>query len=133
MGPFAPFSFLLWIFVEPSALAALAAAIFCASLERGLAGLESPVGNGEGAGDGEEELGVVSAPLFGLEASRLCSASNANFDFGFAPSVIDGAGASEDGPGDEGLSAATDLLRDKDNRCKAVRGISGDCSCVSRR
>jgi hypothetical protein len=107
-------------FVDPSALAARAAAIFCANFERGLDGLASTavedVDGDEGAGD----AGDCEELALGLEASRRCSANNASLDFGFAPSP--GVTAA----GEAGSVAIDEVFRPSDNRCKAVRGISGD-------
>ena len=110
--------------VDPSALAARAAAIFCASFESGFDGVASTAAGDEdgGAGDGGdcEELAL------GLEASRRCSANNANFDFGFAPSPCVTA-AGEDGSAGR-LLAGDEVFLASDSRCNAVRGISGESS-----
>jgi hypothetical protein len=108
-------------------LAARAAAIFCANLDSGLAGL--PVSE-----DGSGEEGFAGVGLSGacLEAAaeRLCSASIANFDLGFAPSVDDGPrlappeAEAPEGAGTLPLVLAG-LWRESDNRCKAERGSSG--------
>jgi hypothetical protein len=108
-------------FADPSALAALAAAIFCANFESGLEGLAS-AGSCDLEGVGEEVAGV----WLGLaldEASRRCSARRANFDFGLPPSGVEAAGVGTDGPG---VESGGEVLRARDNRCNAERGISGE-------
>ena len=57
------------------------------------------------------------------EASRLCSARRANFDLGFPPSGVDAESTGADGPG---VGSGGEVLRARDNRCSAERGISGD-------
>lgn len=90
MGIASPAALLLEGFADPSALAALAAAIFCASFESGLDGLDS-AGSCDVEGDGDAEADVWLGLAF-VAASRRCSASNANFDFGFAPSGVAATG-----------------------------------------
>ena len=108
--------------VDPSALAARAAAIFCASFESGFDGLASTAADDEdgGAGDG----GVCEEPALGLEASRRCSASNASLDFGFAPAPCVAAAGEAASAGR--LLAGDEVFLASDSRCNVVRGISGE-------
>jgi hypothetical protein len=87
-----------------SALAALAAAIFCANLVNGLAGLlVSLEVIADGTADEATAGALVSGACFDAAARRRCSASIASFDLGFAASPEDEPGLAaveEEGPGD---------------------------------
>lgn len=86
------------------AFAALAAAIFCANLDSGLAGLALSPADASVEGRGEEGAADegVSEACFAAAARRLCSASIASFDLGFAASPPERPGLStpeDDRPG----------------------------------
>lgn len=88
-----------------SALAARAAAIFCANLDNGLAGLlvSRDVGAAGGVVGGGTVCALLSEACFDAAARRRCSANMASFDLGLAASP-EGPGLAltdDEGPGDD--------------------------------
>ena len=67
-------------------LAARAAAIFCANFESGFEGESIAVGSEAGVLDDAEDGTDGAGDDLAEAAARLCSASKASFDFGFAAS-----------------------------------------------